>query len=304
MALLNVGQLAGRLQMLLNEQVDYQEARSILDDHYRSMFTDNKWSFSKTETRLTTRAAKTAGTVAVVQDSPTVAGTATAFANTDVGSFIALPDGRYYEIGAVDVGLQTLTLGTPTATTNFVGTTATGQDYTLFLHRYTLDTDVESIISIAATSWTLEEKRQLSLNDVDPQRIVYGEPTSYAYIDPDPTTGYTRIELWPIPSVAYSFPYVGLKRGSLDTASQLVNDLSEALLYISAATASNVVFAKTGKEHWASVRDYYGGMGQERLRSVKKRDRRRFGKDDFVSRTGWNRFIGATNVDWGPWGRW
>lgn len=304
MALLNFSQLSGRLQVLTSEQVDREEAKAILDDEYRSLITENKFSFTKTETVLTTRAAKTAGTIAVIQDSATVTGTGTAFATTDVGSFIALPNGYYSEIGAVNVALQTLTLGRPTATVNYTGTTATGQSYTLFLHRYVLDVDVESIVTITAQSWTLEEKRQLSINDIDPQRLVYGQPTSYSYISPDPTTGITRIELWPIPSIEYSFSYLGLKKGSLDTASQLISDLSEALLMIAAGTACNVILARTGKEHWASVRDYYIAVGQKRLRGVLKKDRRRFGKDDFISRSGWNRFIGATNIDAGPWGRW
>jgi hypothetical protein len=304
MALLTFSQLIGRIQMLCNEQIDYHEARAVLDDQYRAFFTEHEWTFSKIETRLTTRAGKTDGTVTVTQDSPTVVGDSTGFDANDLGSFILLPDGRYYEIGGVDPGSQTLTLGKPSFPTNYVDATKAAQKYTLFLHRYTLDTDVESLISITAKNWTLEEKRQSTLNDIDPQRVVDGEPTSFAYIDPDPVTGATRIELWPIPLVAYSFPYVGLKRASLDSSGQLLPDLSEALLMCAAATGCNIAFLKTGKEQFQSARDYYGAAGQDRLHRVLKRDRRRFGKDDIIRGGAMNRFLGATNLDIGPWGRW
>lgn len=292
MAFLNFGQVIGRLRTRVNDQIDYEEAKAILDTQFRRLLTNHRWSFANEENSIVTVEAKTAGTVAVTNNSAAALGTGTSFAGGDIGKKIRLPDGRSYVVD--NVVSQTLTLDTP-----YLGESNTEAVYELYQNVYTLATDVESILTIAGDQYgSLEEKTSEWLDSADPRRLFRGTPTAYAYLPP--VAGVARIEIWPVPIIAYRFNYIGMKNGALTSWSDLITDIFNLLFDLASEDACMTAAAKTKEQLWLTLADRYKGNAQENLFRFIRKDRRRTGTEE-RNEDLFARYAGDPGVDLGLW---
>lgn len=294
MALFTLADLDRRVRLRINEQLESPVVRQILDTQYRTLLTNHKWSFVKTEAALLTVAEKSDGTIAATQGSDTVTGAGTSFDDGDVGSLLFLPDDLAYKVTAVNAGAQTLTL-----LDGYAGADVTGGAYALRKNLYTLDTDVEDILSFVAPNWTLDEQTQMWIRDIDPHYKVTGEPTVWAMAGVT-SSGQYQIELWPVPTERFYLPYIGLVRGSLSSGSQTVADIGVLLLDLACAEACRVLFGRTADPRWQALENSYEVKAQDDLFRLKRRDRARQGRDEVRSGHRFERLADDPRYDFGP----
>lgn len=174
------------------------------------------WSWLQTREVLQSVVDKTAGTVAITSGTTTVTGTGTAFAASDVGSFI--------QFGANTSGNDWYRITTFTSATsiaieaNYAGTTnLTAATYTIRKWYYALSSAVDRIIQVrqAITPVRLYPMQFLAMSRWTPMHSITGNPYAYAAAAQDAiyssgtldavNVGNWAIQLYPWPSTAMNY---------------------------------------------------------------------------------------------------
>mgnify|MGYP001570329266 FL=1 len=281
-----------RVQLFINEQLDYEETKAVVDEQFRMLLQSWQYSFAKQDGVVTIRPSYTTGTIAVERDCAFVYGTSTGWETSLINSYLLYGDDPY-KITDVDETNQILTLSSP-----MIEATATGKSYTIFSSTYELDKDVNYLLSITGRDWALEERTQSYFNWIDPDRDITGDPFYYAYAPPS-ANGITRIEFWPTPLSRYTCRYIGLKRAALASPTQILGDFSDVLFRASIEAGCLMVAMKkeaakpgTGAFWRAMATDWYQRY-QEALREFRKMDALRFGRNRRRSGAGvnWDSFV-------------
>lgn len=190
-------------------------AQQFVRDAYRQILNRRPWGGLRAENQIQFNDQKIAGTVAVTNGSPTVVGTGTAFASTDVGrQFKAGVGCPIYTISTV--AGQTLTLDA-----NVGIATGTALSYTVFDGYVTMPTDFKKLI-VAVDPQTGYKLRHWVTQDQllrwDPQRNFFGLP--YALVDRRfNSSGVVQYEAWPYSTAQRVVSYYYTKDGA-----DLVND--------------------------------------------------------------------------------
>ena len=149
---------------------------------------------------------KTAGTVSMTNGSATVAGTSTAFASGDVGKFIQFEgNDDWYEVTAFTSTTE-ITINPP-----FGQDTDTSMTYILRKSYYSLDTDVNRVISVKQYNTPIK-LTQVSASEMDraqPNIETTGAPTAYSLFRLDPTIGVQygkqrQLQFFPSPDDEYN----------------------------------------------------------------------------------------------------
>ena len=226
MPTLNFGQVKRRVMVLAG--VDNLTAGILVNQVSTETLESRSWSFLKAEASLSTRAPKTAGTVALT-NATTITGTGTAFDATDVNSYIRVAtDVHFHRITAV-VG-QALTIDPA-----YPGATFTGQAYSVFRHIYTLASDFRRMLSPVFYR-RLSETTLQELDRIDPRRTFQSNsPLRFAYRGRD-SNGVEQIEISPVPSVALVLRYAYLQTVAEATTDGTTMRLRPDVLIYAAAT--------------------------------------------------------------------
>lgn len=192
-------------------------AQQFIRDAYRKILDRRDWSGLRAENQIQFKDQKTTGTVLATNGSPTITGSGTAFASTDVGrQFKAGVGSPIYTITTVNVGPQTLVLDN-----NFGAATVAAGSYTIFDGYVTMPTDFKRLI-VAVDPQTGYKLRHWVTQDQllrwDPQRNFFGLP--YALVDRRyNTSGLVQYEAWPYSTSQRIVSYFYIKQGA-----DLVND--------------------------------------------------------------------------------
>lgn len=164
------------------------------------------WTFLEERDLFQTEADKTAGTVSVTNAGTTVTGTSTAFASGDVGKFIQFEGNNdWYEVitytSATSLEIKP----------SFGQDTDTSMTYTLRQVYYSLDTDVNRILSVRQynTPIKLTQIAASELDRAQPNITATGAPTAYALFRLDPTIAaqygtQRQLQFYPSPNDEYN----------------------------------------------------------------------------------------------------
>lgn len=293
-------EMQDELLVLMNEQIDAEEAKMCLNRRWQKILNAWSWSFVKTSSVLTTKAPKTTGTVSVTQDSALVVGANTTFATTDIGAHIKL-DNRLYRVQDVQVSSTTqqiLLINSP-----YPGATKSALSYTLYYKDYALDPDIVDVFSMTSAFFTLNELSQVSADEVDGNRSYAGQPSSYIRLGM--VSSIYQIELWPVPNARYTIQYIGLSRSALTTKGQIIPDIAEVLLMAAEEMACGIVSSKcagkappdyAGAQFWGEKGAAKHGNYLESLQELKSKDRRKFGQTTQLHQSTPRHTLG---YDWG-----
>lgn len=261
MALLTVRNLSGRLQSIIDGQLDDLTVRELLDDSLRQLTSTWDWSFGKVRGTITTTASKTSGSVNVTSGSTSLTGASTSFDTGDTGSFIRVGSYRY-EVSATSgsTGMH--------ITPAYAGSSNTAASYTLFKSYYSLTTNAAHIIA-AAINWPLYEISEKELDLLDSQRQSTGEPLYYVYRGMD-TSAYQQLEIYPAPDARYVIHYVAFSIDEIGTSnSKTIVLLNNVLLKAAAEQACMAVAAKKDdpgvSQKWVALADRYGRQWRENM---------------------------------------
>jgi hypothetical protein len=291
--------LQSELLVLMNERIDNEEAKMCLNRRWQKILNAWSWSFVKSDGVLTTKAPKSAGTVAVQQDSTLIAGTSTAFAASDIGAYLLLGGFRYrvLDVQVISATQQMVLLDSP-----YTGPSNAALPYQLVYANFALDADVVDIVSMAGPTWPLDEITQESMNVIDTDRSFVGRPSGFVRLGM--IDGVYRVELWPAPAERHTVHYVGLTRVVLTDKGQIIPDVAEVLLMAAEEMACGIVSSKC-----AADKDYQGaqfwnakGAGRhanylESLSELKSKDRRRFSGPTGQRERSLSRFVNVPGYD-------
>lgn len=254
---------------LIDGQVDEVNARAIVDDCYRELYSTWSWSFAKTDGVITTIAPKSSGTVTTTASGSTLTGTNTSWDTVnDVGSFIKV-GGNAYEITAV-ASSTAITIDPA-----YISSGTSGLTYSLYKNRYTLATNVQYVTTMHS-AWPMFERSQLEINMLDPLRDSSGTPLFYMYRGFN-TTNAQRVELFPYPDAAYIIRYVGFAYDEIGTSgSKVVILLNNVVLKMAAEMACMTVAAKKDDvaqaQKWMTLAQGYGAQWRELVLQLEQQD--------------------------------
>lgn len=190
-------------------------AQQFIRDAYRQICDRRPWSGLRAENQIQFNNQKIDGTVAVTNGSPTVTGTSTSFASTDIGrQFKAGVGCPIYTI--TNVAGQVLTLDQ-----NVGIASGTGLSYVVFDGYVTMPADFKKLI-VAVDPQTGYKLRHWVTQDQllrwDPQRNFFGLP--YALVDRRyNSSGIIQYEAWPYSTAQRVVSYFYTKQ-----AADLTND--------------------------------------------------------------------------------
>lgn len=293
--------MQNELLVLMNEQIDLEEAKMCLNRRWQKILNAWSWSFVKTDGVITTKVPKSGGSLSVSQGSPLVAGTGTSFAVTDVDAYLLLGNQPYrvMDVQVVSPTVQMVLLNSP-----YPGATNATLPYQLYYKDYALDADVVDIVSLVGPSWPFDEMTQESLDVADSNRSFVGQPS--AFIRRGMVDGIYQIELWPVPDARYTIHYSALTRSMLTNKNTIIPDVAEVLLMAAEEMACGITSSKRaaekdypGAQFWAAKGTTKHGNYLESLQELKSKDRRRFsgpsrGRDRSLSA-----YVGVAGYDVG-----
>lgn len=167
------------------------------------------WPFLETRESLATVADKTAGTVSVTSGATTVTGVGTAFASTDVGSFIQFSSGNdWYRISAFS-SVTSITIDKAyVESANLSGGT-----YTIRKFLYSLSSSVDRMLDIKnwETAVRMVETDFGTMDWISWSNQAIGTTSMYAAFGLD-SSGNTQLTFYPFPSSLQVFEVRYLKR--------------------------------------------------------------------------------------------
>ena len=202
-------ELGDRLQLDRNVTVYQNKLKRWINLAQDAISGRHDWTFLQERDMIQTIADKTAGTVTVTDGSAAVTGSGTAFAATDVGKFIQFSgEEDWYEI------LTYVSSTSITVKPNYGGTSSSTATYTLRTVFYSLDSDVNRILSVKQynTPIKLTQIQAPTLDRAQPNIETTGAPTAYALfrLDPNGTVDFPsyakqrQLQFFPSPNDTYN----------------------------------------------------------------------------------------------------
>lgn len=173
---------------------------------------DLEWDYKEGRAFFNTVLPYETGTVDVTNDSATLVGTSTVWAQAMVD------DRRKFALTAAKPWYELLTFGSTTSLTldrAYQGDTESGASYTIYQDEYNLDPTVDQT---RRCMFYLHEESGRELGDLS-QREMFddgsiarstGEPRNITMLGED--TGMIRVMLWPIPDAVYQIRYRFMKK--------------------------------------------------------------------------------------------
>lgn len=245
--------------MVPSPQLTTPDANRCIKQSHRAFGNQYQWSYRRRDTIIQTVAPYATGTVTVTAGSGTVTGSGTAWTSAMVGRQIRIAgETVFWWIGAVNVGLQTLTLAdAQLQAVVWVATGAAGVAYSIFADQFAVPADMAIILTQVGT-WPLQETSQTEIDLLDPGRVSGGSgvPDRWYWCRTrvTGTTQYRFIGLWPVPGAAGTLrvPYL-IEPPDLTADTDLPVVPSEVLELSAGIRAALLVFGKTGDQRWALV---------------------------------------------------
>lgn len=188
--------VARRLRMDLNDDNQATLVKEFLTDSEEEINSLTDWPWLYDRKIIQTSTEKTAGTVSVSAGATAVVGVGTAFAATDVGSFIQFSTSDdWYKIDSVsDANNLEIEIG-------YTGTTAlSAGTYTIRKVFYSLGSGIDTVLTIrqAITPVKLTIKHYKEMDASYPDITDTGNPHTATIWGPD-SNRYWQISLFPIP---------------------------------------------------------------------------------------------------------
>lgn len=263
--------MRSRLSLILAGHLNTDQLNKLINRVHQEEVEGYEWQRLKTSSVLAVKAPKTAGTVAVTQDSTTVTGTGTAWTASDVGSYIRVA-GEFtpVRVSAV-VSSTSLTLATAWARA-----ASSELSYTLFPRYYTLATGTQTLLALRGQR-EVYEKTTWELDQMDPDRSETADEACYwAPFDYVEQTNALRIELWPIPAIARLYT-IETRQGHVDLTATMDRPLVPASVIENKALRDGYLFmfAKTGDVKWhtlaqAAEKRYFTELEEARIQDVNR----------------------------------
>lgn len=207
-------ELGGRLRLDVNQSELSTLIKRWINQSQQEIWGKYDWPWALDREIVETRIDKTAGTVSVSVAGTTVAGSSTAFAAADAGSFIQFSSSKdWYKINSVETSTS-LTLEKP-----YLGTTAlSAGTYTIRKVFYNVSANVEKILSMRQTvtpaKLTLVPFRKFDEIRPDPEAV--SNPEFWVPFGYDSSNRWT-FTVYPFPTVALNLE-VRTKKKSVDLA--------------------------------------------------------------------------------------
>jgi hypothetical protein len=199
----------GQLRLLVQKAhpgYDLDLLDGYLNAAYEAILDSREWRGLDAAALLSSVALYETGTISLTNGS-------TAVALTD-GTFLSTMTSRRLRIAGRNeiYTFSFLTGTTGTLDRGYEGDTASGLSYKIFRNVFELPETVKYVTEIGdpQTGRKLKKRTQAEMNDMSPARVEYGPPRYWAPAD-DTAEGapaiYHRVELYPIPTTAQTFPY-------------------------------------------------------------------------------------------------
>ena len=244
--------LLGTEASLSNTEID-----SLINTRYAHLYETFHWS-RRTRDFVISLVAQvesgTSDTVTVTNASATITSAGTPFTSAMTGRQIQIgTDEQYFFFTYVSSSSGTLSDGEGNSTT-WPGATASGQSWRIFKTLYTIPSDAQSIISIAA-DYPLEELDggRERLDRIDPDRSTTGsEVTHWIYAGVN-SSNVREVEVWPVPTQARILRGQYLREAPTLTTNSTIDVPVPMLVYGAAADACHLLHAKQGSQEpmWA-----------------------------------------------------
>jgi hypothetical protein len=162
------------------------------------------WDFLMKQSYFQCTAPYTTGTAVATNGSTTITGTDTAWTSSMVGRKLKFDaDSEYYTIASVE-SATSLTLNQA----YLEDTISTAEEYSIYQDIYSLDSDVEKIVSMSCP--TSNEKivsiSRQEMDYMDPSPFSSGIPNYYTEVGRD-SSGYKQVQLYNVPDDSYVIYY-------------------------------------------------------------------------------------------------
>jgi len=226
----------GTVRLLVQKRfpgVDPELRDHYIRERYRSILDEVDWRTLEISAVLQTIAEYITGTVTVINGSTTLSGASTVWTSAMTG--------RRYRTAASSP-IYTVTYVSTTEFTldrAYEGVSGAALGYRLFQNIYSLAATAAEIKSFRNPhlSIDLDEVSRESFDEAYPARPAHGEPSAYQLHDLD-SSGYTTVELYPIPAAVRGLPYRYIERPADLTA------VADAIpTWLHAGTLTEGVFA-------------------------------------------------------------
>lgn len=247
-------ELKRRIRARTANKIDEVRADILLREKIGALWDSNDWSFRQKDAILTTAAPYTTGTVTLNADRTKVDGVGTAWTAAQVGySFRHANDNTFYEVTAINVGTQQLTLATA-----YAGAVFTTAGYRLFQSVYSLAADFDQLITMSYW-WMLSEGSATSIERYDGRRSFTSQmPMHFVYRGED-ANGVAQIELSPVPATAIGLQYRYRSKPKVWVDTDIVPIREDVLVYGCACDALYLLAIEQPEKAagWTAVADKY-----------------------------------------------
>lgn len=294
MAAVTFTQVTTRVQTLLGTDASLSTAdiQTLAQNRYEEILETRWWSKRLRDFTFTMIAPldSTTSTLATVTNgSATVTFSGTPITSTyDKAQIRFSNEDQYFFASRTSSSQITLQDGNGTSVT-WPGSTSSSATWTMFRTIYELPSDAEDVVSVAGSFPLIElEGGRDTLELLDPRRIsTADQPYYWLWAGTGPTTGYRRLELWPVPSEARILRGQYLLQAATLTGNDVVQVPAPLLVWATAADCCHLLHAKQGSTEtmWENkalfferkaneVESDYGVMDFQRLspnQSLRKR---------------------------------
>ena len=247
-------ELKRRIRLRTGNKIDEVRAEMLLREKIIAIWDSNDWSFREDDDILTTAAPYTTGTVTLNADPTKVDGVGTAWTAAHVGyQFRQDNETTFYEVTAVNVGTQQLTLASA-----YAGATFTAAGYRLFKSIYSMAADFDQMLSMTYW-WMLSEGSATSIERYDGRRTFTSQrPMHFVYRGLD-ANGVMQVEISPVPAAAIGIKYHYRTKPKAWVDTDLVPIREDVLVYGCACDALYLLAIEQPDKAagWTTVADKY-----------------------------------------------
>lgn len=213
---MNFAQMIGAVQSECPD-IDPSDIQVQINSIVRDIYDRRTWYGLMTRGQIATTGFTVGGSVSLTQGSQTVQGTGTNWLPNLVGQQLRLGyNTPPYNILTVNPFTQVMTIEMPWASPSI-----SSAGYFIAQYYYPIGPNIKYIHTAKnmLMAWRLRsDYTQQTLDSRDPWRATVFTPTALVQMPPDPNGNY-QVELWPVPSIVQSLPWVAVTQPP-----NLVND--------------------------------------------------------------------------------
>lgn len=200
--------------------IDSDLLDAIINQRYFEYLRSFPWARLRASSTITTVAEYTTGTIAVSEGGTTLTGTDTVWTSAMTGRRIRIANRNE------DYTFTYVSATSATIAGAYEGDDETEATYVISKRHFTLPSDCGNLesITVPETNDELDQINVEELDQIDPARGTYGDPTTYTlYVDDSSTPPVSQVELWPTPQTARALPIRYIKQVSrLSAASDIL----------------------------------------------------------------------------------